>query len=289
MQHGSQEGQTSTVAKIFWVASYPKSGNTWMRAFLANMLLAKDRPLSLNEIGKACASEANVKWFEPLLADNESDIYALSSRRIMQLRPRAQKRITEVNANDIFIKTHNIHGKYAGFPLIRKDVTLGSVYIVRDPRDVVISAADHWGMSIEKMLDAMVSPGFGTGNHDGLVFEVMSTWSDHVASWAGIKAKNHLTVRYEDLLQDPIRHFGKLAAGIGLSQDPARIRQVVEWTSFKQLRQMEEAEGFAERSTYSERFFRSGQSGNWRKTLTSAQVARIEREHGKVMRKLGYL
>jgi hypothetical protein len=277
------------VAKIFWVASFPKSGNTWMRAFLANMLLAKDRPLSLNEIGKACASEANVTWYRPLLREDESDIYALSNRRVMELRPSAQKRITEVNNNDVFIKTHNINGKYCGFPLIRKDVTLGSVYIVRDPRDVVISAADHWGMTIDEMLDAMVHPAFRTENGDGLVFELISTWSDHVASWAGIKAKNHMTVRYEDLLADPVRHFGKLAKGIGLSQDLAPIRQVVEWTSFNKLRQMEEQEGFAERSNYSERFFRSGKSGNWRKTLTSAQVARIEREHGKVMRKLGYL
>jgi hypothetical protein len=277
------------VGKIFWVASYPKSGNTWMRAFIANLLMAKDRPLSLNEIGEACVSEANVLWFTPMLGSHEPPD-ELSHQRIMELRPRAQRRIAEVNKNDVFIKTHNCHGEFLGHSLIRHDVTLGAVYIVRDPRDVAISAADHWGITIDEMVDGLSNTGFETAPiPNRQVFEKLSTWSGHVTSWTGGKSRRRLVLRYEDLLHDPIKHFSKLAMGIGLSRDRERIRQVVEWTSFRKLREMEEKEDFIERSENSERFFRTGTSGNWRKHLTPKQAARIEREHGEVMRRFGYL
>jgi hypothetical protein len=277
--------------KIFWVASYPKSGNTWMRAFLANMLLAKDRPLSLNEIGEACASEANIHWYTPLIDAGENSVDALPAERIMELRQRAQQRIAGVNKNDVFIKTHSFNGRYLGYPLIRADHTMGAVYIVRDPRDVVVSAADHWGLTLNEMIDCLGAPESETAPMPGRqVFEKLSSWSWHVKSWTGQKLPwPTLVYRYEDLLADPVKQFGQLAKGIGLSKDPARIRQVVEWTSFKQLQTMESEEGFVERSDFSERFFRAGKAGQWRQHLTSGQVARIEHDHGEQMRRFGYL
>ena len=276
--------------KIFWIASYPKSGNTWMRAFLANLLMAKDYPLSLNEIGEACASEANIAWYTPLLPGHQKCVEDLTHGQVMELRPKAQQRITEVNKNDVFIKTHNLHGLFCDRPLIRDDLTLGFLYIVRDPRDVVISAADHWGLTIDEMLDCMAEPAAETAPMPGRqVFEKLGTWSMHVDSWTSGKTRKRLTVRYEDLLADPIKYFTKLGTGLGLSRDRERIRQVIEWTSFKKLREMESKEDFIERSANSERFFRSGKAGNWREQLTPKQVARIERDHGEVMRRFGYL
>lgn len=261
-----------------------------MRAFVANLLLAKDRPLSLNEIGEACASEANLGWFTPLLGSHENDVEKLSQQRIMELRPHAQRRIASVNSNDVFIKTHNCHGEYLGYPLIQKDVTLGALYIVRDPRDVVISAADHWALSIDEMLDAMADTSMETAPMPGRqVFEKVASWSGHVASWNAGKARNRMVLRYEDLLRDPIKHFTKVAISTGLSRDRDHIRQVIQWTSFKQLRDMESKEDFVERSENQERFFRSGTAGNWRQQLTPKQVARIEHDHGEVMRRFGYL
>ncbi|MBK1696898.1 sulfotransferase domain-containing protein [Rhodovibrio salinarum] len=276
--------------KIFWVASYPKSGNTWMRAFLANLLMAKEHPLSLNEIGEACASEANIAWYLPLLKGHQSSLEDLSHPEIMELRPKAQKRITEVNKNDVFIKTHNLHGLLHDKPLIRDDLTLGFLYIIRDPRDVVISGADHWGVTIDEMLDCMAEPTAETAPMPGRqVFEKLGTWSMHVDSWMSGETRKRLSVRYEDLLRDPIKYFTKIGMGLGLSKDRARIQQVVEWTSFSKLREMESQEDFVERSVNSERFFRSGKAGGWRKQLSPKQVARIERDHGEVMRRFGYL
>jgi hypothetical protein len=277
--------------KIFWVASYPKSGNTWMRAFIANLLLAKDRPLSLNEIGEACASEANIHWYTPLLQDGDENVDALPQERIMALRQQAQERIVGVNQHDVFIKTHSVNGQYLGYPLIRPEHTMGAVYIVRDPRDVVVSAADHWGLTLDEMIDCLAAPETETAPMPGRqVFEKLSSWSGHVRSWTAQKMPwPTLVFRYEDLLADPVKRFGQLAKSVGLSKDPARIRQVVEWTSFKQLQSMESQEGFVERSNFSERFFRAGKSGQWRKHLTAAQVSRIERDHRTQMRRFGYL
>mgnify|MGYP006293165963 CR=1 FL=1 len=278
------------MGRILWVASYPKSGNTWMRAFVANLLLAKDQPLSLNEIGEACASEANLAWFTPLLDSRDDDVEALSHQRIMELRPAAQRRIAQVNKSDVFIKTHNCHGTFLGEPLILNEVTLGALYIVRDPRDVVVSAADHWGLTIDEMLDAMADTSMETAPMPGRqVFEKVACWSGHVGSWCGGKARNRMILRYEDLLADPLKHFTRVATKTGLSRDRERVRQVVDWTRFNKLREMETKEDFVERSQNQERFFRSGKAGNWRAQLSPKQVARIERDHGEVMRKFGYL
>lgn len=261
-----------------------------MRAFLANLLMGKNHPLSLNEIGEACASEANIAWYLPLLKSHQPSVDELTHAEVMALRPKAQQRITEVNANDVFIKTHNLHGEFCNQPLIRDDLTLGFLYIVRDPRDVVISAADHWGLTIDEMLDCMAEPGAETAPMPGRqVFEKLGSWTMHVDSWTSGKTRKRITVRYEDLLNDTHKYFTKIGMGLGLSRDKERIRQVIEWTSFSKLREMESKEDFIERSSNSQRFFRSGKAGTWRKHLTPKQVARIERDHGEVMRRFGYL
>ncbi|MGE5768306.1 MAG: sulfotransferase domain-containing protein, partial [Bacteroidota bacterium] len=94
---------------------------------------------------------------------------------------------------------------------------------------------------------------------------------------------------YEDLLADPVDQFGRVARRFGIAKDAARIRKAVEFSSFKQLQTLEAEQGFVERSTHSERFFRSGRSGGWRDKLTAAQVKRIETDHAAQMKRFGYL
>ena len=272
---------------ILWIASYPKSGNTWMRSFLANLILDEAAPLPLKRISEVCPSEPTEIWFRPFVQGKVSD---LPPKEIAALRVRAQERAVSLNKNVIPMKTHSYFGEDCGQPIFSMKATFGAVYIIRDPRDVVISAADHFGISIDEMVEKMIDPLATCAAMPGvIVHELQSSWSNHVESWTKWNHPGIFAVRYEDLLANPLDQFGRVARHFGISTDKARIRKAIDFSSFKQLQKMEAEQGFVERSLHSERFFRSGRSGGWRDKLTPDQIARIESDHAAQMKRFGYL
>ena len=272
---------------ILWLASYPKSGNTWMRVFLANLILDEPEPLPLKRINEVCSSEPNEVWFKPLV---DKPVSELSKKRVAALRTKAQERAVSLNKNIMPMKTHSLLGKDHGYPTISVKATIGVIYIVRDPRDVVISAADHYGLTTDQAIEMMADKASrGRGLPGNTVHELMGSWSDHVRSWTRWKHTPLLLLRYEDMLADPLGQLGMVARKLGITQDEARIGRAVEFSSFKTLQAQEAETGFIERSANSQRFFRAGRAGGWRDTLTSAQAAAIERDHAEQMRRFGYL
>ncbi len=272
---------------ILWLASYPKSGNTWMRAFLANLISDAPEPLPLKRIGELCPSEAAEMWFKPLA---KGPVAALSAEEIAALRTKAQERAVSLNKNIIPMKTHSYFGEDCGKPIFSMKATFGAVYIIRDPRDVAISAADHFGRTLDEMIVAMADPhAAGRAMAGVMVHEMQSSWSNHVESWTKWNHPGIFVVRYEDLLADPLDQFGRVARHFGISSDKERIRKAVEFSAFKQLQKLEASEGFVERSVHSEKFFRAGRSGGWRDKLTPEQIARIEQDHATQMKRYGYL
>lgn len=272
---------------ILWLASYPKSGNTWMRAFLANLILDASEPLPLKRIGELCPSEPSEIWFRPLV---KGKVSALSGKEVAALRCQAQERAVSLNKNVIPMKTHSYFGEDCGHPIFSMKATFGAVYIIRDPRDVAISAADHFGLTLDAMIDKLANPLATCAAMPGtIVHELQSSWSNHVESWTKWNHPGIFTVRYEDLLADPLDQFGRVARHFGIATDRARIEKAVEFSSFEQLQAMEAQQGFVERSIHSERFFRSGRSGGWREKLSADQVARIESDHAVQMKRFGYL
>ncbi len=273
---------------ILWLASYPKSGNTWMRVFLANLILNEPDPLPLQRINEVCSSEPNEVWFKPFAKDGA--LAGLSEKRIAQLRVKAQERAVSLNKNVLPMKTHSLCGKDHGYPTISVKATVGVIYILRDPRDVVISAADHYGLTLDQGVQMMADKtSRGRGMPGNTVHELMGSWSDHVRSWTAWKHTPLLVLRYEDMLADSLGQLGAVARKLGITQDEARIKRAVEFSSFKKLQAQEADTGFSEKSVNSQRFFRSGRAGGWREVLTPAQAAAIETVHGEQMRRFGYL
>jgi len=272
---------------ILWLASYPKSGNTWMRAFLANLILDAPEPLPLKRIGEVCPSEHAEMWFRPL---TKTPVAELQGKEVAALRTRAQERVVSLNKNVVPMKTHSYFGEDCGHPIFSMKATYGAVYIIRDPRDVVISAADHFGKSPDEIIAVMADPlAIAMPMAGVVVHELQSSWSHHVESWTKWNHPGIYTVRYEDLLADPLDQFGRIARRFGISTDPARIEKAVRFCSFKQLQSLEATQGFVERSEHSEKFFRSGRSGSWRDKLTPAQARQIESDHAAQMKRFGYL
>lgn len=272
---------------ILWLASYPKSGNTWLRVFLANLILDEPEPLALKRINEVCSSEPNEVWFKPLAKKPVSE---LSEKKIAELRTRAQEHAVGLNKNIMPMKTHSLCGKDHGYPIISVKATIGVIYIVRDPRDVAISAADHYGLTIDQAIEMMADHrARGRGTPGNTVHELMGSWSDHVRSWTSWKPTPKMLLRYEDMLADSLGQLGAVARKLGITQDAERIRRAVEFSSFKALQVQEAESGFIEKSLHSRRFFRAGRAGGWRDTLSPAQAAAIESIHGEQMRRFGYL
>jgi hypothetical protein len=279
------KGSPGQMSSIIWMASYPKSGNTWVRAFLQNLLDASERPADINSLDKYFADESKPNWYQDLISESPAD---LSVEQICELRPTVQKNIAASRRGSLFVKTHNILGDFNGMPLHEMSVTAGAICIVRNPLDIVLSLADHFGLSIDDAISFMNSDSTGTPTDEANVSSVLSSWSKHVRSWTA-EGESTCVLRYEDLLAKPEKGFGGLAKFLGLKRDRGSLKRAIQFSSFGELQKQEKRQGFIERSPNSRRFFRSGRQNLWRTELSREQIARITEVHRDEMQRLKYL
>lgn len=274
------------MGKIIWLASYPRSGNTWLRAFLHNLLRDPKQPYDINRLTDFTLIDADARWyaqFDPRPASQ------YTKEEVAALRPRVHEAMTRSFPDSIFVKTHNALLEDRGTALITMEHTAGAIYVVRNPLDVAISYAKHFGVSQDEAIEAMNRPGNETlGGQEHFVYEVFGSWSQHVHSWTARPAPNLHIMRYEDMLAEPEKSFGRTAAFLGLSVTPERLRRAIANSRFDVLRRQEQKAGFKERSLKADRFFRAGSAGQWRKVLTPAQVEALVEAHREQMTRFGY-
>ncbi|HVZ13084.1 MAG TPA: sulfotransferase domain-containing protein [Bauldia sp.] len=276
---------------IVWLASYPKSGNTWLRIFLyhySRILSGAPREDDeLNKLDRSSGYESKLYGlFERLL---EKPLAQASRLEVMSVRAQVQLAVAERIDGIVFLKTHNLLGELDGMPTINLAVSAGGVYIVRDPRDVVPSLAQHIGSTIDEAIEVMRTPAFATENEKETAFEIWGSWSEHVDSWGVEPNRSVLVVRYEDMLAKPVESFSAILRHLGSEPKEATLLEAIELSSFEQLKRQEDQGGFRERSPRAERFFVSGKSGGWRDKLTSMQAQAIVEHHRKEMAYFGYL
>jgi hypothetical protein len=272
--------------RIIWIASYPKSGNTWMRAFLANYVLDRREPLPINELGAFTLSDTRPRFYQEAAG---KPIGEITEGESLTLRARAQTLIAAARPHDHFVKTHCLNGVHHGVRLISPEVTKGAICITRNPLDLVSSYASHFNLAIDLAIDAMADPGNSTIDVEHRIFTLLGNWSDHVKSWRDGTDFPMVMVRYEDLLSRPEAAFQSVVQTLGLPFDGDRLRRALSFSSFKELSAQEGRNGFTERPPHAERFFREGKAGAWRDRLSTAQIDKISTTHGDVMAALGYL
>ena len=246
---------------LMWLASYPKSGNTWMRAFLANYIFNLDRPVPVNQLSKLGIGDANTLAHRRV-AGGRFD--ATNPRETVRIRRKMLDTIDGNGADLNLIKTHNQNTKAFGTDLVPRHQTKGAIYIVRDPRDMAISYASHHGMTLDETVHRLGHPENATAGNDYNVHQFLGTWSDHVRSWSRARGFPVRTVRYEDMLTDAERVFGEIVDFLKLGRDPARLKKAVDFSSFDTLKAQEKKTGFVENSDKQAAFFRSGTAGQWR-------------------------
>jgi hypothetical protein len=274
------------MGQILWLASYPKSGNTWMRAFLHNLLHNPDKPFDINKMHEFTLGDSFAALYK-ILDPREATEY--SFEETAKLRPQVHRMMTQVSPDTVFVKTHNMVAESYGYPLVTDEVTAGAIYIVRNPLDVAISYADHLGVALDESIRILNQPDAMTKPDAGHVYEQMGSWTQHVLSWTGQPNPGILTVRYEDLLEAPLKSFAAVAGFLGVAPPRPRLEKAIRFSSFRVLKSQEQERGFRERPAEASAFFRKGEAGQWRKVLAPEQVKRIVDAHREQMTRFGYV
>lgn len=265
---------------IYWLASYPKSGNTWLRLLLQSYRRGK-AVVDINDMAEDGWSINSRTQFDEQIGLAASD---LTDAEILAWWPSALKKWAQNHAEPAYLKTHAMCGLW--------EFTLGAVYLVRDPRDVALSLARHIDRSIDTAIEMM-----GTRNKlmsrsryrlQPRLLESWGSWSQNVESWLAPTPFPVHVVSYEAMRADPAAVLTGLLPVLGFPVDPAAVNVAVAATTLETLRAQEAEKGFVE-AVGPNRFFGEGRVQGWRDRLTPAQVAQIEADHGPMMRRLGYL
>jgi hypothetical protein len=274
---------------LVWLASYPRSGNTWTRAFLHNLfkgMSGEAGTQNINELNRFTAAVNGRELYAETLGFRPADEHR---DQIAAARHEVQRRTAEQFEGLIFTKTHQALVVDRGSTTINFAVTAGAIYIVRNPLDVAISYAHHLGCPLDETIAVMGRANAEIPVTETQVHEVVGSWSQHVLSWTHKPHQTIYVMRYEDMLATPERTFGGLARHLLLSPTPGQLPDAIERASFALLRAQEDSEGFQERPSQTGRFFREGRAGQWQDILTKEQVARIVKDHGPQMARFGYL
>jgi aryl sulfotransferase len=279
--------------RLVWLASYPKSGNTWVRLFLTAYSHPEREEVDINTVDVSLHA-GNRDLFDRVIGLEASD---LTPAEIERFRPDVYRQLAaeaEEAEEPLFIKVHDRWRRTpTGGSLFPPEITAATIYIVRDPRAVAPSYANHYGISIDEAIDQMATPDNTISKPlDRLPSQLpqsRGSWSQHVTSWLDQTELPVHLVRYEDLHAAPEAQFAEILRLSGLPVAADQLTTALAQTRFERLQAQEEAASFRERPSSAERFFRKGQADSWREELTPAQIERIETDHGPVMARLGYL
>ena len=280
-----------------WLASYPKSGNTLLRSMLAAYFFSEDGiyNFDLNE---------NIRQFPSSKLFERMGINLRDENEVIKNYIKVQETINQKEKLQ-FLKTHSYLFNIDNKPFTNLNNTLGVIYIVRDPRNVVTSYAHHSGISLEiaarSMIELYKYKGDLTSRNSERITLYMGTWSGNYNSWKSLKDPGrYLLIKYEDLINNKDLTFRKvikflcMLKGIKFKIDQAKFRNVIETTEFKKMQKLEQEKGFREAKTDPKTgekipFFNLGAENDWKKILDPEIKAKIEENFKKEMKELGYL
>jgi aryl sulfotransferase len=273
-----------------WLASYPKSGNTWVRLALRSLSVGGEE-IALTDIAGFGGVVIGRGMFDEFL---ETESGHLTGDEITLLRPTLHDVLFATGKPSAPVKVHDAWFRTtAGRALFDVHHTHATIYILRDPRDVAISWAYFMDRTIDwtigYMADSAAMIRYGPRQLSMSVPQFLGHWSAHVSGWIDDSGLDPLVVRYEDMHADLPVALRRIADHIGWAARDEAIAGAVAATRFDRLADQERRHGFGENARTADRFFRSGRVGGWREVLTAEQAATIERDHEAVMRRFGYL
>ena len=276
---------------IIWLASYPKSGNTWIRVFLNSLFYTKNNDSDINNL--SIGQFPNRKHFENI-TKNIDDINEFSKNCI-----NAQLKLNLSNETR-FLKTHHAYWQNEKYKFTDVQTTLGVIYIVRDPRNVITSLKNHFNFdnyneALKFLLDDRKVIGIKNSKREADLPHIISSWKNHFNSWKKM-SKNYLLIKYENLINSPEIEFQKitnyLEKLLNKKFEKKKFLDAIEKSNFDNLKKKEKANGFIEAPIFlskSNLFFNMGPKNDWRKLLDKQISEQIERKFKAEMLELNYL
>lgn len=290
---------------IFWISSYPKSGNTLIRAILLGLFFSEDGKVSLKNMDDIGLFETT-RRLNFIKEINKKDFYNLNDLKTLS---KYWQKIQINQELDIkkgfgFLKTHSCLVSVKNNFFTSENITKGYIYVIRDPRDVCISWAKHSNYSIDDSINFMCNPlsilkWINTSKHSELPKEIfpvslISSWSEHVKSWTNNNMLiPKLIIKYEDLITNKegiigqIRDFFNENYGIKINNYNERLVNILKTTKFEYMKDYETKNGFKEAKQWSS-FFRKGKAEQWKDELKKEQQSKIEENFKEQMNEFKY-
>ena len=277
---------------IIWIASYPKSGNTLLRSLLASYFFSNDGNFEFNDLN-------HIKQFPATENFRKLGIDLSNESEVFQNFIEAQKLINKENKKIKFIKTHSSLCKINNCNFTDLKNTLGAIYIVRDPRNVVTSFAHHYNLNIEQATDTLIDKFRWLVKTEKMYKTFLGSWNVNYNSWKQLN-KRFMLVKYEDLVNKKkttlikIFKFIQTLNNEELKIDMVKLNKVIKSTEFHKMKTLEQKKFFTESIVDSDTgkrkiFFNLGPQNDWKKILDDKSRRKIETSFKKEMFELGYL
>ena len=281
---------------IIWIASYPKSGNTWLRALISSYYYTEQGFFDQNSLSNI-SQFPQKKYFKnfnynPRIATDTVKFW-ISAQEIINKDKKFK-----------FFKTHNILGAINNSKFTDKKNTIGCIYIVRDPRNVITSLQNHYEMSQEESLNFMLNENKFIYDHsiknDYSNFQFISSWEKNYQSWINQKKFSVIMIKYEDLINDTLGTFKKVIEFIEFITNSRKVyndkkaKNSIQSTSFENMKKIERKDGFIE-SILSKNesrkipFFHLGPKNNWRKIFDQNYQKKLNFTFKQNLKELNYL
>ena len=269
---------------IVWLASYPKSGNTLLRLFLSHYIYGNSKYLNIALLKKILKFESK-ECFSRVLNNKNLEDNFIYIKHCIDVQERLIKLFPQ---NKLIFKTHHFFGDINGHRFTNEQNTLGFIFLIRDPREVLVSYSHHANYPLDKLIKIMTQKNAIAPNG----WETRLNWSQQYKSWKLFESVPSLFIKYEDLVSYKLEVFSLiinfLSSLINIDYDKNKISEIIKAIEFSKLQKLEKEKGFSE-SADGRVFFRSGKFDSWKNILTEQQKNKIEYELDDVMKIFGYV
>ena len=278
---------------IIWLASYPKSGNTLLRSILSSYFFSNDGEFKFENLYQ-------ITQFPLLKHFTSIDVDINEDKEIFKNYINAQNFINKVKGKVKFFKTHSSYCKIYDYNFTDLQNTLGVIYVVRDPRNVVNSLAHHYNLSLDEATNTMIDKKKFMSRTDKNAEVFAGSWNFNYNSWKNLEQhKRYFLIKYEDLIKNKksviLKVFKFLnSLGMKLNIDMIKLNKVIKTTEFEKMKTKEQEETFTEaiidkKTGKRKIFFNLGPKNDWRLNLDKKNKEKIEKAFYKEMEELGYL
>ena len=272
------------MGKIVWLASYPESGAYWFSMFLANLIAGSQEPSSRQERDMIVPAENSAKLYQPFFTKPLSEI---PMRELAEKRPTVHRELASRANEFLILRTHSAAVRHFGHLTITPEATAAAIYIVRNPLDIAPAYGAN-SRPVDRTIALMAQQGRILGKTPNQTYQVVGSWSENVKSWTSAIRGRILTIRFEDMLDDPELQFSKAVQFLAIDAKTEQIALASD-NSIKSILQAYQKKGKHVSSRLSPlQSLRFGAQMRGKKLLTTQQIATIAGAHRDQMHRFAY-